>query len=110
MLWYDFFSLFYDKALEDLYRPHREQAVLALGLRAGDVVLDIPCGTGQSFDFVSPIVGAGGGIIGIDSSKGMLRKAQKRVHSKRFDSITLMQTDVSIITPKMLDGNIDHLF
>jgi ubiquinone/menaquinone biosynthesis C-methylase UbiE len=77
-MWYDLFSLFYDRALEDLYRPFRPAAVEALRLRPGDAVLDVPCGTGQSLDGLAAAVGSTGRVLGVDRSAGMLRKARRR--------------------------------
>jgi SAM-dependent methyltransferase len=48
MAWYDFFSAFYDASLEKHYREQRVLATAALDLQPGSVVLDLPCGTGQS--------------------------------------------------------------
>lgn len=77
-MWYDLFSLFYDRALEDLYRPFRPAAVAALRLSPGDTVLDVPCGTGQSVDDLLAAAGPGGQVVGVDASRGMLRRARRR--------------------------------
>ena len=37
--------------------PPRRQAVAELRLEAGDVILDLPCGTGLNFPFVEPGIG-----------------------------------------------------
>ena len=78
-MWYDLFSLVYDRALEDLYAPFRPAAVEALRLTEGARVLDLPCGTGQSFDLLVPAVGPTGAVLGVDASSGMLRRARRRV-------------------------------
>jgi len=96
-MWYDVFSLFYDRALEDLYLPFRQAAVDALRLKPGDTVLDIPCGTGQGLDFLSSAVGHHGKVVGVDVSPGMLRKARKRVIKKELSNVTLMQSSVDAL-------------
>lgn len=70
MGWYDFFSRFYDHHLEGLYADARATATEALDLSAGMTVLDVPCGTGQSFDGIAPAIGDSGRLIGVDRSKG----------------------------------------
>lgn len=77
MAWYDFFSAFYDNALEPLYAEQRLLAAEALSLEPGMSVLDVPCGTGQSFGAIAAKLGRGA-LVGIDGSAGMLRRAAAR--------------------------------
>jgi ubiquinone/menaquinone biosynthesis C-methylase UbiE len=60
-----------------LPKDSRRKAVDRLGLRAGDRVLDVGCGTGRSLGYLHKAVGPTGRVYGIDISPGMLRKAQK---------------------------------
>ncbi|NND70607.1 MAG: class I SAM-dependent methyltransferase [Rhodothermales bacterium] len=87
-MWYDFFSLFYDRALEDLYRTAREQVVSELQVTSGSIVLDIACGTGQNFPLIQRSIGDGL-IVGIDVSRGMLNRARHRVRSEGWSNVTL---------------------
>ncbi|MEO0558888.1 MAG: methyltransferase domain-containing protein [Bacteroidota bacterium] len=96
-MWYDLFSLFYDRALEDLYAPFRPAAIEALRLTGGETVLDLPCGTGQSFDGLAPAVGASGTILGVDASSGMLKKAVRRSDQNGWTQIRTRQADASSI-------------
>ena len=62
--------------------PHRAQrlrAVQALGLRAGDSVIDIACGTGLNFPLIEEVIGPGGRIVGVDLTDAMLAQAQHRI-------------------------------
>lgn len=88
-MWYDLFALFYDRALEDLYAPFRPAAVEALRLGEGAVVLDVPCGTGQSLDLLVSAVGPSGAVIGVDASRGMLRQARRRADRAGWETVTL---------------------
>lgn len=88
-MWYDLFALFYDRALEDLYAPFRPAAIDALRLSAGGSVLDVPCGTGQSLGALASAVGAEGAVLGVDRSRGMLRKAHRRVDRAGWGAVTL---------------------
>ncbi len=87
MGYYDFFSRFYDRSLEDLYRDHRTAAAEALRLAPGMTVLDAPCGTGQSFDAVH---------AGIHP--GMLGKARDRVARLGMEGVHLADGDVQTLT------------
>lgn len=91
-MWYDLFSVFYDRTLEDLYTPFRPAAVEALRLSEGATVLDLPCGTGQSLPFLTDAVGPSGAVLGVDASAGMLRRAQRRVERAGWPAVTLRQS------------------
>jgi len=95
-MWYDVFSLFYDRALEDLYAPFRPAAVEALHLADGDAVLDLPCGTGQSLGLLAEAVG-GGAVLGVDASGGMLRRARRRAERAGWPGVTLRQSDAAAV-------------
>ncbi|MCC6555907.1 MAG: class I SAM-dependent methyltransferase [Polyangiaceae bacterium] len=93
MAWYDFFSRFYDRALEPHYREQRRRATEALSLRRDSVVLDLPCGTGQSFPHLVSAVGEGGEVIGIDLSAGMLREARRRIAAQGWNNAHAVLAD-----------------
>jgi ubiquinone/menaquinone biosynthesis C-methylase UbiE len=57
----------------------RRRAVTRLLLRPGEVVLDVGCGTGASFELLQNGVEEAGRIIGCDSSPAMLDRARSRL-------------------------------
>jgi ubiquinone/menaquinone biosynthesis C-methylase UbiE len=78
--------------------PHRAQrirAVQALGLRAGDSVVDIACGTGLNFPLIEEAIGPGGRIIGVDLTDAMLAHAQDRIEANGWSNISLVQADAA---------------
>jgi demethylmenaquinone methyltransferase/2-methoxy-6-polyprenyl-1,4-benzoquinol methylase len=79
-----------------LDRGWRRRTIAALGLRAGDCVLDLACGSG---DLAAEALGAGACVVGIDVSAGMLRAAQARrlgYPLVRGDALALPWPDASI--------------
>ena len=96
MRWYDVFSGFYDRSLEPLYRQQRQLAAEALAPEPGSLVLDLPCGTGQSFDQIAPRLdpARGGALVGVDLSAGMLRHAANRVAKHGWPHVHLLAHDV----------------
>jgi ubiquinone/menaquinone biosynthesis C-methylase UbiE len=74
-------------------RAQRLRAVQALGLRAGDTVIDIACGTGLNFELLEQVIGPGGRIIGVDLTDAMLAQAQDRIETKRWSNVRLVQSD-----------------
>jgi ubiquinone/menaquinone biosynthesis C-methylase UbiE len=97
-MWYDLFSHVYDLALEPLYRDARRQMANALSPKQGDTVLDLACGTGQNFPYIAPWLGSRGRLIGLDASKGMLRKAAQRVERHGWTNVLTVHQDAHHVT------------
>lgn len=74
---------------------YREQAVEKLGLKKGDVVLDLACGTGLNFEYLERKVGKEGKIIALDYSHEMLKKAREKIEENGWNNIKLLERDVS---------------
>ncbi len=103
MSWYDIFSSFYDLTVEPHYKKARKIGIDALNLKEGDVVLDLACGTGSNFKYLSPLVGETGLVIGLDYSKGMINKAKKKVSKNNWENIILIQEDAIQISKELLN-------
>jgi ubiquinone/menaquinone biosynthesis C-methylase UbiE len=76
-------------------RAQRLRTVQALGLRAGDTVIDMACGTGLNFQLLQQAVGPGGRIIGVDLTDAMLARAQDRVKANGWGNVSLVQADAA---------------
>lgn len=111
MAWYDLFSNFYDSSLEALYREQRRLAADALAPAAGESILDLPCGTGLSFDELAPRVGPTGALYGVDRSAGMLAKAKARAAANGWEQVRLVEGDVHGLDLETLGaaGGVDGL-
>lgn len=107
-IWYDLFSLFYDRALEDLYAPFRPAAVRALRLEKGARLLDIPCGTGQSLGLLVDAAGPNGVVVGVDYSSGMLRKAQRRAKNAGWKNVHMIRSRAADVDSEMLSERTGH--
>lgn len=106
MGWYDWFANFYDRSLEPLYRDARRAAAEALRVAPEHAVLDLPCGTGQSFNYLAPRCRR---LVGVDLSAGMLRRAHTRAGQHGWTHLSLVQRDVHALAPADLAGPIDRL-
>ena len=91
---YDFTSRLYP-APGYPQRGQRLRAVQALGLRAGDTVIDMACGTGLNFPLLQQAVGPGGRIVGVDLTDAMLARAQDRVKANGWSNVSLVQADAA---------------
>jgi len=77
------------------HRALRHRAVRALGLRAGDTVVDIACGTGLNFPLIEQVIGPGGRIVGVDLTDAMLARARYRIETSGWGNISLVQSDAA---------------
>jgi ubiquinone/menaquinone biosynthesis C-methylase UbiE len=94
---YDRVARFY-RAFEPLYLifpPARRRAVAALGLKPGDVVLEIGAGTGRNFPYLVEAVGPSGAVIAVDASAGMLAEAQKLLQREGWSNVELIHQDAA---------------
>src|SRR6201994_1580469 len=85
---YDITSRFYP-APGYPQRAQRLRAVQALGLRPGDSVVEIACGTGLNFSLIEQVIGPAGRIVGVDLTDAMLAQAQHRIETNGWSNISL---------------------
>jgi ubiquinone/menaquinone biosynthesis C-methylase UbiE len=76
-------------------RAQRLRAVQALGLRRGDSVVDVACGTGLNFALIEEVIGPDGRIVGVDLTDAMLARAQDRIKTHGWSNISLVQADAA---------------
>jgi ubiquinone/menaquinone biosynthesis C-methylase UbiE len=76
-------------------RAQRVRAVQALGLRPGDSVIDIACGTGLNFALIEDAIGPEGQIVGVDLTDAMLARAKDRIEQHRWTNVSLVQADAA---------------
>ena len=101
---YDITSRFYP-APGYPQRAQRLRAVQALGLRPGDHVVDIACGTGLNFPLLEEAIGPDGSIVGVDFSDAMLAQAKERIETNSWTNISFVQADVAeFVFPTEIDA------
>lgn len=89
--------------LAGLEKRYRKNAMSALGLKKGQTVLDVACGTGLNFPYLFNGVGPNGRIIAIDIALGMLEKAKVRAQNNGFNNIEFILGDISEIELPKVD-------
>ncbi|GAA1448808.1 hypothetical protein GCM10009617_35950 [Leifsonia poae] len=73
----------------------RARAVRALGLRPGDTVIDVACGTGLNFPLLEQAIGSGGRLVGVDLTDAMLERAEDRVEAYGWRNVCLVRNDAA---------------
>jgi demethylmenaquinone methyltransferase/2-methoxy-6-polyprenyl-1,4-benzoquinol methylase len=98
----------YDSELAP-FEPIRGEAIAGLGLRRGDTVLDVGCGTGLSFELLHDRIGTGGRIVGIEQCPEMMARAQTRVRENHWQNIDLVCAPAATANvPVMADSALFH--
>jgi ubiquinone/menaquinone biosynthesis C-methylase UbiE len=85
----------------------RRKAVKRLGLKPGDTVLEVGCGTGRNLALLWDAVGDHGQMIGVDASGGMLAQARRLVARQDWKNVNLIQQDAAELT---LEDRVDAVF
>jgi len=67
---------YYERHTSIIMAPFVEAVIAGAGIRSGDSVLDVACGTGLATRRAAEIVGASGRVAGLDLNPGMLAKAR----------------------------------
>lgn len=73
----------------------RERAAQSLDLSAGDTVIEMGCGTGANFPYLRERVGAGGTVVGVDFTRGVLDRAATRVEREGWTNVHLVHGDAT---------------
>src|SRR4051794_4020255 len=74
-------------------RPFGVHALERAGLRAGDRVLDVGCGTGDTTLEIARRVGPGGEVVGIDISAPLLAHASESASAAGVDNVRFVLAD-----------------
>jgi demethylmenaquinone methyltransferase/2-methoxy-6-polyprenyl-1,4-benzoquinol methylase len=86
-------------------RVQRRGAVQALGLRTGDTVIDVACGTGLNFSLIEDVIGPAGRIVGVDLTDAMLARAHERIEINGWRNVSLVLADAADFDfPAEVDG------
>ncbi len=107
--YYDKFSRVYDwVSPKRYYHKPREFAITEMNLNKGQTILNIPCGTGQNFEYFQKYMANTGRIVGIDLSEGMLLQATEKVKKNLWDNIELFKGDATQINSEWIDKEIER--
>ncbi|MGI9434088.1 MAG: class I SAM-dependent methyltransferase [Geminicoccaceae bacterium] len=92
---YDAAADHFDEAPLAFWNRHGQLAVERLGLRSGDRVLDVGCGTGASALPAAVAVGPTGTVTGIDVAANMLKRARGKAQALSLENVDFVIADMS---------------
>lgn len=94
----------YDRRI-GLMAPIRRRVIQRIGLRPGDHVLDMGCGTGANFEPLRAAVGPAGRITGIELSEEMATVARARIDAQGWTNVEVIVGDArTVALPSGVDG------
>jgi len=83
----------------------RAKAVKRLGLKPGDKVLEVGCGTGRNLRLLVEAVGPTGEVFSVDCCAAMLAKARELAERHQWHNVKLWQQDATrMLLPVPVDG------
>ena len=82
--------------LDAQIEPLGAAALALLGARAGESILDVGCGCGQTSLSLAAAVGATGRVLGVDVSAPMLDVARTRASQGGFTQVEFRQLDAQV--------------
>lgn len=71
------------------------RAIGELWLQPGDTVVELGTGTGRNLPDLARAVGPSGRVVGVDLSRGMLRRARSRVAAAGLTNVDLVEADMT---------------
>ncbi len=98
----------YDKVSELQFESGRRLADM-MGIKEGDTVLDVGCGTGRLAIHISKVVGPAGSVTGIDPSPHRLRVAEAKLDGQDHQNLRFMPGQGEDLT-SLPSGAFDHVY
>lgn len=86
-------EVMYEVALFGRNASLRHRSTEALGLGAGEAVLEVGCGYGRGFDALRERIGPDGRLVGLDVSEGMVRSARRRIADRGWRNVEVVRGD-----------------
>ncbi|MEZ5007388.1 MAG: methyltransferase domain-containing protein [Chitinophagales bacterium] len=105
--YYNKFSRYYDWLSPKLYYDKaRTFAIKQLDLKPEETLLNLPCGTGQNFEYFQQYLKNTGTVIGIDLSDGMISQAKKKMAENNWTNVKILKGNATNITKDWIAENV----
>lgn len=98
----------YDVVLFGRNTALRDRSIETLDVTAGECVLEVGCGYGNSFRALREAVGSDGRLVGLDLSRGMVRSARDRISDSGWRNVEVLRGDAR--QPPLTPGTFDAAY
>jgi len=95
----------YDDPANSFWARFGRRTIDRLGLRPGDRVLDVCCGSGASAIPAAEAVGSEGSVLGIDLAQNLLERARSKATGRRLQNVAFRVGDM--LDPHVPDAHFD---
>jgi SAM-dependent methyltransferase len=93
------------KFINDVFGEHSRNFVIRAGLRQGDRVLELGCGTGSMTTWLAEIVGQEGTVLAVDASQSQIDLARRAVENAGARNVEFVCSPVEAL--ELPDGSIN---
>lgn len=90
-----------------LYRRPTLRALYDAGIREGDRVLDIGCGSGDVSITAASVVGSSGAVVGVDRGERAVESARARVAALGLDQVSFHVSELDGLVPEEMGAPFD---
>ena len=96
---YDEAVVEYEDASSEFWRHLSDHTVQLAGLRSGERVLDVPCGTGHSALLAAQHVGPSGRVVALDASERMIALVHEKATRLGLGNVEVGAADMAKLGP-----------
>jgi SAM-dependent methyltransferase len=93
------------RLLQDVYGPGTEALFNRVGIRPGQRVVEIGCGSGNIACWLAKKVGQSGAVVGIDNSAEQVEQARKQALARGLRNVEFQVADA--YSPRLAEGSFD---
>ena len=87
----------YEKYGSKSFEAYAQPLLEGAGLKPGQHILDVACGTGIPSLVAAPFVAPGGTVIGVDLAPGMVELARKKAEERGLKNVTFREADGELL-------------
>jgi len=93
------------RLLHEVYGPGTEALFHRVGLRDGQRIVEIGCGSGNTACWVAEQIAPNGSVVGIDVSSGQVEQARRQANSRNLRNVEFHVADA--YSPRLPEGAFD---